>query len=268
MPVDDRAADRFCCAAASKSKVVLLLCPRCCPPAVLSRPRERDRDAPHPAAPHIGIRQHRTCIHCCPRLGVLPPQELPALGPHLMPGLPGLPACLPALPLLHLSSHLCSTPGDIRFPPETFDPTDYAAEKETRRLASRLSLSQPGHPLSLRSAKRGCIARSSLSTSSSSLRQRKKKKERKQRKEKEETRASPARQASLGILGPRSTVAPRRLIPHTSHTFQGGFLGTLPTKEKSPRAHSSAGNQHFVSLSQQSGKAAILALGPSPWPPL
>ena len=89
---------------AASCSPVLLCCPRCCPPAVLSRPREPDRDAPHPAAPHIGIPQHRTCIQCCPRLGVLPPQALRALGFHLMPGLPAcLPACL-SLPSIAPSS--------------------------------------------------------------------------------------------------------------------------------------------------------------------
>ena len=263
---DDRAAYRFCCFLLSCSALLPALLPaRCAFPTTGARqgcPTPCGASHWHPTAPHLHPVLSASWGPASPSITCL------GISSHAWPAC--LPACLP-VSALHCSIFpliRARPPSDIRFPPETFDPTDYAAEKETRRLTSRLSLSQPEHPLSLRSAKRGALPDHHSHRHPNPCGKGKKRKETK-REKKEGKRASSTRQASLGILGPRSQVAPRRLIPHniSPHTFQGGFLGTLPTKEKSPRAHSSAGNQHFVSLWQQSGKAVILALGPSPWHP-
>ncbi len=80
------------------SAALLLCCPRCCP-------REPDRGAPHPARLTLASdstaasKFHPASSASCwgpasPRISYLP-------GLHLMPGLPGLPACL--------FPHPCST---------------------------------------------------------------------------------------------------------------------------------------------------------------
>ena len=281
---DDRAAAyRLCCTA------LLLCCSAALLPVVGRGQRVGSSAGARQGCPtpcgashwHPTAAQHRSfqvpssvvrfllgsCLPKNPRIPYLP-------GLHLKPGLPGLPASLLASSLIRARSP--RRVGDIRLPPETFDPTDYAAETETRRLTSRLSLSQPEHPLSLRSAKRGCLARSSLSPASGPLRQRGKgNQETKKREKREKRKKSLIHQTrfagSLGLLGPRSPcdasfLAPR-LAPLTPSKAKGRFSAPFPQR-KSRREHSSAGSQHWVSLWQQSGTAVILALGPNPWPSL
>ncbi len=242
---DDRAAYRFCCFLLSCSALLPALLPaRCAFPTTGARqgcPTPCGASHWHPTAPHLHPVLSASWGPASPSITCL------GISSHAWPAC--LPACLP-VSALHCSIFpliRARPPSDIRFPPETFDPTDYAAEKETRRLTSRLSLSQPEHPLSFEICKTGCLARSSLSPSSGSLRQREKKKGNKEREKR--GKKSLIHQTSFA-WDSRSTVAPRRLIPHTSHTpSKGGFSAPFPQR-KSRREHTP---RPATSISSHSG---------------